>query len=86
MTLSALAMMGDRRPVSRTPVVDPDRPSPVRQPGLWTENLVHAALATGLHTDVRIHAASIEAVFDDTRAVKSPLFEAIPVRQCSRAL
>jgi hypothetical protein len=66
----------------RTPVVDPDDHHLFVSLGCATENLVHAALARGLHTDVRIHAASIEAAFDDTTPVRSPLFEAIPVRQC----
>jgi hypothetical protein len=70
----------------RTPVVDPDDHHLFVSLGCATENLVHAALASGLHTDVRIHAASIEAAFDDSTPVRSPLFEAIPVRQCSRSI
>jgi hypothetical protein len=54
--------------------------------GCATENLVHAAQAGGLHADVRVHEDSIDVAFDDTTPVRSPLFEAIPVRQCSRSI
>jgi hypothetical protein len=70
----------------RTPVVDPDDHHLFVSLGCATENLVQAALASGLHADVRIHADSIDVAFDDTRSVRSPLVEAIPVRQCSRSI
>jgi len=70
----------------RTPVVDPDDHHLFVSLGCATENLVHAALASGLHADVRIHAASIEAAFDDTPPLRSALFGAIPIRQCSRSI
>lgn len=70
----------------RTPVVDPDDHHLFVSLGCATENLVHAALASGLHADVRVHEASIEAAFDDTAPVRSPLSEAIPGRQCSRSI
>jgi hypothetical protein len=70
----------------RTPVVDPDNHHLFVSLGCATENLVHAALASGLHADVRLSEDSIDVAFDDTTPVRSPLFEAIPVRQCSRSI
>ena len=70
----------------RTPVVDPDDHHLFVSLGCATENLVHAALASGLHADVRIHADSIDTTLEDTAPVRSPLFEAIPSRQCSRSI
>ena len=70
----------------RTPIVDPDDHHLFVSLGCATENLVHAALASGLHADVRIHDDSIDVAFDDTTPVRSPLFDAIPVRQCSRSI
>jgi hypothetical protein len=69
----------------RTPVVDPDDHHLFVSLGCATENLVHAAHACGLHADVRVHEDSIDVAFDDTKPVRSPLVEAIPVRQCSRS-
>jgi hypothetical protein len=68
----------------RTSVVDPDDHHLFVSLGCATENLVHAALASGLHADVRIEDNAIAVAFDETRPVRSPLFEAIPIRQCSR--
>lgn len=70
----------------RTPVVDPDDHHLFVSLGCATENLVHAALAGGLHADVRIQDNGIAVAFDDTTPVRSPLFEAIPARQCSRSI
>lgn len=70
----------------RTPIVDPDDHHLFVSLGCATENLVHAALASGLHADVRIHEDAIDVAFDDTTPVRSALFEAIPVRQCSRSI
>ena len=70
----------------RTPVVDPDDHHLFVSLGCATENLVHAALASGLHADVRVHDDSIDVAFDDTTPTRSPLVEAIPVRQCSRSI
>jgi hypothetical protein len=70
----------------RTPLVDPDDHHLFVSLGCATENLVHAALASGLHADVRVHEDSIDVAFDDTTLVRSPLVEAIPVRQCSRSI
>jgi hypothetical protein len=70
----------------RTPVVDPDDHHLFVSLGCATENLIHAALASGLHADVRIRDEAIEVAFDETTPVRSPLSEAIPVRQCSRSI
>jgi len=70
----------------RTPIVDPDDHHLFVSLGCATENLVHAALATGLSADVRIEGDNIAVAFDETTPVRSPLFEAIPVRQCSRSI
>lgn len=70
----------------RTPTVDPDDHHLFVSLGCATENLVHAALATGRRADVRIEDDDIAVAFDETTAVRSPLFEAIPVRQCSRSI
>lgn len=70
----------------RTPVVDPDDHHLFVSLGCATENLVHAALASGLHADVRLHDNAIAVAFDDTTPVQSPLVEAIPIRQCSRSI
>jgi hypothetical protein len=70
----------------RTPVVDPDDHHLFVSLGCATENLVHAALASGLHADVVVREDSIDVAFNETTPVRSPLFEAIPVRQCSRSI
>lgn len=70
----------------RTPVVDPDDHHLYVSLGCATENLVHAARASGLHAEVQIHDAAIEVRLDDTLPVRSPLFDAIPLRQCSRSI
>ena len=70
----------------RTPVVDPDDHHLFVSLGCATENLVHAAQADGLHADVRVGDDCIAAAFDDTKPIRSSLFEAIPLRQCSRSI
>jgi hypothetical protein len=70
----------------RTPIVDPDDHHLFVTLGCATENLVHAAQASGLNADVRVHEDSIDVAFDHTTPARSSLFEAIPVRQCSRSI
>jgi hypothetical protein len=70
----------------RTPVVDPDDHHLFVSLGCATENLVHAALANGLHADVVIGTDGIDVGLHPTRAVRSPLVDAIPSRQCSRSV
>jgi len=54
--------------------------------GCATENLAHAALAHGLHTDARFDATrdAILVALTPTPAQASPLCQAIPARQCTR--
>ena len=70
----------------RTPIVDPDDHHLFVSLGCATENLVQAALASGLYADVRMQDNAIAVAFVDTTPVRSPLFEAIPNRQCSRSI
>ena len=70
----------------RTPVVDPDDHHLFVSLGCAAENLVHAALANGLHADVAVGADRVDTTLDRTRPSRTPLFEAMPRRQCSRCL
>lgn len=72
----------------RTPAVDPDDHHLYVSLGCATENLVQAALANGLKGQPRFDAApggGIRVALEPTQAVVSPLFKAIPARQCTRA-
>lgn len=72
----------------RCPVVDPDDHHLFVSLGCATENLAHAALANGLQATARFDAAGEGSVVVDlqaTRARQSLLYQAIPVRQCTRA-
>lgn len=71
----------------RTPVVDPDDHHLFVSLGCATENLVIAALAHGMRSNVSFDRSGGPAVrieFEPANAVASPLFDAIPVRQCTR--
>lgn len=71
----------------RCPVVDPDDHHVYVSLGCATENLAHAALANGLHADVRFDMTGIGGIhvsLEPTRAASTPLFSAIPERQCTR--
>jgi hypothetical protein len=70
----------------RCPAVDPDDHHVFVSLGCATENLVHAALAHGLQGDITFDATreAILVALAPTRAEASPLFKAIPVRQCTR--
>lgn len=70
----------------RTPAVDPDDHHLFVSLGCAAENLVQAALAHGLAGDVRFDAASdaVRVTLAPTPARASPLFKAIPERQCTR--
>jgi len=71
----------------RCPVVDPDDHHVYVSLGCAAENLAHAALANGLQGDARFDptgAGAIAVNLDPTRAIASPLFQAIPERQCTR--
>lgn len=73
-------------PLRRCPAVDPDDHHVFVSLGCATENLVHAALAHGLKAEVGFDATrgAIRVALAPTRAEVSPLFKAIPVRQCTR--
>ena len=70
----------------RTPVVDPDDHHLFVSLGCAAENLVQATLAHGLAGEVRFDAASdaVRVTLAPTQARASPLFKAIPERQCTR--
>ncbi len=74
----------------RTPAVDPDDHHLYVSLGCAAENLVQAALANGLKGDVRFDPATagggvIRVALEATKAVSTPLYLAIPERQCTRA-
>ncbi len=70
----------------RCPVVDPDDHHLFVSLGCATENLVQAALAHGLGSEVHFDAAApaVQVHFAPTQAVATPLFQAIPERQSTR--
>lgn len=70
----------------RTPAVDPDDHHLFVSLGCAAENMVQAALAHGLAGEVRFNAASdaVHVRLGPTEARASPLFKAIPERQCTR--
>jgi hypothetical protein len=71
----------------RCPAVDPDDHHLFVSLGCATENLLQAALANGLQGDARFDstADSINVTLEPTNAILTPLFDAIPKRQCTRA-
>ncbi|MEO5796813.1 MAG: Tat pathway signal protein [Rhodoferax sp.] len=71
----------------RCPAVDPDDHHLYVSLGCAAENLVQDALAVGLHAEVAFQEASgaIQVDLTATRAVQTPLFETIPLRQSTRA-
>jgi hypothetical protein len=73
-------------PLRRCPAVDPDDHHVFVSLGCATENLIHAALAHGLQgeADFDLTRASIRITLAPTSAEASPLFKAIPLRQCTR--
>lgn len=81
----AIVIVPDRS--RRCPVVDPDDHHLFVSLGCAAENLVQAALAHGLQADVSFDAAhdAVQVALTPTAAVRSPLFDAIPERQCTRA-
>jgi hypothetical protein len=73
-------------PLRRCPAVDPDDHHVFVSLGCATENLVHAALAHGLNAEAEFDVTreTIRVALAPTRAEVSPLFNAIPARQCTR--
>jgi hypothetical protein len=72
----------------RCPVVDPDDHHLYVSLGCAAENLIQAAKAKGLLGQIAFDASGDGAVriaLEPSQAVVTPLFEAIPHRQCTRA-
>lgn len=70
----------------RCPAVDPDDHHLFASLGGATENLVQAAAAMGFSARVEFAEEGVRITLGSARAVASPLFDAIPRRQCTRAL
>ncbi len=70
----------------RCPAVDPDDHHVFVSLGCASENLIQAALAYGLQGDAQFDAVghAVRVVLEPTRAQRTPLFTAIPLRQCTR--
>jgi len=70
----------------RCPIVDPDDHHLFVSLGCATENLMHAAAATGLGSNPVFENDVVTIVFEKAPPISSPLFEAIPRRQSTRAV
>ena len=72
----------------RCPAVDPDDHHLFVSLGCATENLIQAALAHGLQGEARFDPAddAVRVAFEPTQAQTTPLFKAIPTRQCTRGV
>lgn len=70
----------------RCPAVDPDDHHLFVSLGCATENLVQAALAHGFKGEAQFDAVgnAVRVKLEPTRAQTTPLFTAIPLRQCTR--
>lgn len=71
----------------RCPVVDPDDHHLFVSLGCATENLLQAARAYGYASNVRVEGGTDERVrvmLERTNPERTPLFAAIPLRQCTR--
>lgn len=70
----------------RCPAVDPDDHHLYASLGCAAENLLLAAEAAGLkgHCAYDASTSGVQIDFEETTPFRSPLFEAIPKRQCSR--
>jgi hypothetical protein len=68
----------------RTPAVDPDDHHLWTSLGCAAENLVQAALAFGQRGDVSVVDGAVRIALQPTPAQRTPLFDAIPKRQCTR--
>jgi hypothetical protein len=82
---SAISILPDMS--RRCPAVDPDDHHLFVSLGCATENLAQAALANGLMAVPNFDGASgaITVALEATKPVASPLFQAIPERQCTRS-
>ncbi len=72
----------------RTPVVDPDDHHLFVSLGCALENMAQASMAHGLKSPAQFDAASntLTVKLEQTQALASPLYQAIPQRQCTRGL
>jgi len=71
----------------RCPAVDPDDHRLFVALGCATKNMVHAALAAGLHADLRFDPSGDGVIVVNLEATQgriTPLFQAISERQCTR--
>ncbi len=70
----------------RCPAVDPDDHHVFVSLGCATENLIQAALAHGLKGNAQFDVSgnAVRVLLEPTRAQTTPLFAAIPLRQCTR--
>jgi hypothetical protein len=71
----------------RCPVVDPDDHHLYVSLGCAAENLAQAAIAQGLSVNITFDDSGdgiVRVALDSGSAIATPLFEAIPHRQCSR--
>lgn len=71
----------------RCPAVDPDDHHLFVSLGCAAENLVHAARASGHESSVRFEQGNdprVRIMLDAAKPVVTPLFDAIPRRQCTR--
>lgn len=73
-------------PLRRCPAVDPDDHHVFVSLGCAAENLIQAALAHGLKAEASFDATqdAVRVTLEPTPAQASPLFKAIPARQCTR--
>ncbi|MDO8908551.1 MAG: Tat pathway signal protein [Pseudohongiella sp.] len=71
----------------RCPAVDPDDHHLYASLGCAAENLLLAAQAAGLAARCRFDASTsgVQIDFEEAAAARSALFDAIPLRQCSRS-
>src|ERR1700736_2359585 len=70
----------------RCPIVDPDDHHLFVSLGCATENLTHAAAAAGLKSNPVFENDVVTISFEKAQPSSSPLFEAIPRRQSTRAV
>jgi hypothetical protein len=67
------------------PAVDPENHHLFVSLGCAAENLIQAASAFGQHGDVRVDSDLVKVSLEPSKAAISPLWDAIPKRQCTRA-
>ena len=81
----AIAILPD--PLRRCPAVDPDDHHLYVSLGCAAENLIQAALAHGLQAEASFDVTrqAVRVALAPTPAEVSPLFHAIPTRQCTRS-